>query len=206
MSILSPSCFPVCGHHLSPRIAIVFSLLSSLRNSSMSHPSKISSSPLMHSVPPCIFHIILPCDSYSLLLSHTDTHFFVATLSSSRLLVDYISFFFLVGPGPLHKITVSFFSRSPFWPCRHVFIPISSLDPPHMRGGAQNNKNGDLGKISSRVFMGAHRPAFALSSSSPRKPALQIIRGLCYLTCYRLGYKLVWGWSVLLLPGYLCGG
>ena len=28
--ILSPSCFAVCGHHLSPRIAIVFSLLSSL--------------------------------------------------------------------------------------------------------------------------------------------------------------------------------
>ena len=26
--ILSPSCFAVCGHHLSPRIAIVFSLLS----------------------------------------------------------------------------------------------------------------------------------------------------------------------------------
>ena len=28
-SILSPSCFAVCGHHLSPRIAIAFSLLSS---------------------------------------------------------------------------------------------------------------------------------------------------------------------------------
>ena len=28
--ILSPSCFAVCGHHLSPWIAIVFSLLSSL--------------------------------------------------------------------------------------------------------------------------------------------------------------------------------
>ena len=37
--ILSPSCFAVCGHHLSPRIAIVFSLLSSLPNSSMRQPS-----------------------------------------------------------------------------------------------------------------------------------------------------------------------
>ena len=25
--ILSPSCFAVCGHHLSPKIALVFSLL-----------------------------------------------------------------------------------------------------------------------------------------------------------------------------------
>ena len=35
--ILSPSRFAVCGHHLSPRIAIVFSLLTSLPNSSMSY-------------------------------------------------------------------------------------------------------------------------------------------------------------------------
>ena len=36
---VSPSCFAACGHHLSPRIAIVFSLLSCLTNSSMSHSS-----------------------------------------------------------------------------------------------------------------------------------------------------------------------
>ena len=36
---LSPACFAVCGHHLSPRIAIVFSLLSNLPNSCMSHTS-----------------------------------------------------------------------------------------------------------------------------------------------------------------------
>ena len=35
--VLSPSCEAVCGHHLSPRTAIVFSLLSSVSNSSMSH-------------------------------------------------------------------------------------------------------------------------------------------------------------------------
>ena len=34
---LSPSCFAFCDHHLSPRIAIVFSLLCSVPNFSMSH-------------------------------------------------------------------------------------------------------------------------------------------------------------------------
>ena len=44
--ILSPSCFAACCHHLSPRIAIFFSLLSGLPNSFMSHSSNflISSS------------------------------------------------------------------------------------------------------------------------------------------------------------------
>ena len=38
---LSPSCFAVCSHHQSPRIAIVFSLpsINSVPNFSMSHPS-----------------------------------------------------------------------------------------------------------------------------------------------------------------------
>ena len=37
--ILSSSCFAAFGHHLSPRIAIVFSLLAIVPNSSMSHSS-----------------------------------------------------------------------------------------------------------------------------------------------------------------------
>ena len=37
LACLIPSCFAVCGHHLSPRIAIVLSLLSSVPNFSMSH-------------------------------------------------------------------------------------------------------------------------------------------------------------------------
>ena len=36
-SLLSPSCFAVCGRHRSPRIAIVFSQLSSEPNCSMPH-------------------------------------------------------------------------------------------------------------------------------------------------------------------------
>ena len=49
---LSPSCGTVCGHYPSPRIAIVFSLPSSLPNASMSHTSNflISSPPLTHTV------------------------------------------------------------------------------------------------------------------------------------------------------------
>ena len=48
--LLSPSCFAVCGHHLYPRIEIVFSLLSSLPNSSMSNSSNflVSSSNTSH--------------------------------------------------------------------------------------------------------------------------------------------------------------
>ena len=37
--ILSPCCFAFCGHHLSARIVVVFSLLSSVPNFAMSHSS-----------------------------------------------------------------------------------------------------------------------------------------------------------------------
>ena len=37
--MLSPCCFAVCGHHLTPRIAIFFSLLCSAPNFSMPHSS-----------------------------------------------------------------------------------------------------------------------------------------------------------------------
>ena len=40
--ILFPSCFAVCGHHVSPRIAIVFSLLPGLPNVSTSHSSNFT--------------------------------------------------------------------------------------------------------------------------------------------------------------------
>ena len=94
LPILSPSCFAVCGHHLSPRTAIVFSLLSSVPNFSMSHVT---------SVPPCIFHIIRLCGFYSLLLCHKG--------ASVHLLPPldywYTSFFFLAVPGPLHEIVIS---------------------------------------------------------------------------------------------------
>ena len=46
--ILSPSRFAVCGHHISPRIAIVFSLLSNLPNSSMSRSCNFLISPTIY--------------------------------------------------------------------------------------------------------------------------------------------------------------
>ena len=82
--ILSPSCFAVCGH-LSPRIAIVYSLLSSLSNSSMSHTSNflISStgfqSSLYISHPPTMYVLL------SIVVPHGQIY--VAT-STSRLLVS----------------------------------------------------------------------------------------------------------------------
>ena len=89
-----------------PRIAIVFSLL--LPNSFTSRSSN-SSFPLTHPVPPCVFHIILLCESFSLLWCHTGTYV------HPRPPPDYcfVSFFFLVGPGPILEIPVSAFLRSP---------------------------------------------------------------------------------------------
>ena len=93
--IQSPSCFAVCGHHLSPRIAIVFSLLSRLPNSSMSHTSN--------------FLISSNASRSSLYISHSPTmrvllcivvqhgHIFIATPSSSGRLVYLVNLFLLSG-------------------------------------------------------------------------------------------------------------
>ena len=80
--ILSLTCFAVCGHHLSPRIAIVFSLLSSLPNSSVSHSSTsiISASNASRSS----LYISL-CESYFIVVPHGNIC--VATFSFSRLLL-----------------------------------------------------------------------------------------------------------------------
>ena len=74
--ILSPSCFAVCGHHLSPRIK--------------------------HAVPPCIFHILPQivgeCEFYSTALPQG--HICASSSSSPRVLV-YL--FFLAGPDTYTK-------------------------------------------------------------------------------------------------------
>ena len=108
MLILSPSCFAVCGHHLSPRIAIVFSLLCSLPNSSMLHPSNFvisssnaSRSSLYISRPPTLWVLL------SVVVPHG--HIFAATSSPSRLLA-YL--FLLSGRSrPSTRIAVSAFSE-----------------------------------------------------------------------------------------------
>ena len=97
--------FAVCGHHLSPRIAIVLSLLSSLPNSCMSHPSNflISSTNTFRSSL-YISHYPFIRVLLSIVVPHG--HMCTSTSSSSRLLV-YL--FCLVGPGPLHEIAISAF-------------------------------------------------------------------------------------------------
>ena len=58
--ILSPSCSTVCAHHLSPTIAIVFSLFSSVPK--LVHATLIYFPHLStHPVPPCTFHILPLC-------------------------------------------------------------------------------------------------------------------------------------------------
>ena len=63
--ILSPSCLAVSGHPLSPRVAIVFPLLSSPPNASMSHNFVWSLHPpsLAHPISPCRVYILLLCES-----------------------------------------------------------------------------------------------------------------------------------------------
>ena len=77
MIILSPTCFAVCGHHPHPRIAIVFSLLSSLINSFMAHASNFlipssnaSSSSLCISHPPTMSPILYRCGTRAHVRSH----------------------------------------------------------------------------------------------------------------------------------------
>ena len=104
--ILSPSCFAACCHFLSPRITIVFSLVSTVVyqlppcHICLYAPSLLST----HPVPPCTFHIILLCEFYSLL--------FYQTGASVHLLPPppgswYTSFIILAGPGHLHQIAVA---------------------------------------------------------------------------------------------------
>ena len=64
-----------------------------------------------HHLSPCIFHILLLCESYSLLSCHTGT---LCASTHPHPPPDYwyiCSGFGLVGPGPLHEIEISVFSR-----------------------------------------------------------------------------------------------
>ena len=84
-----------------------------------------TSSPLTHPVPPCIFHILPQCEFYSTALPQGP----ICTSSSSfsRLL----AYLFLSGRSrsPARNRSFSFFAYS-IGPCKYVFIPISSLNPP----------------------------------------------------------------------------
>ena len=107
---LSPSVFEVCGHNPSPRIAIVLSLHSSLRTSSMPRTSNFLTSSSNASRSSKFIKHFLPCESYSISLCHTGTY-----LKPRPPPPDYwnIFFFCLVRPIPLHQTEASAFSPSP---------------------------------------------------------------------------------------------
>ena len=93
----------VCAHNLSPRIAIVFSLLSSVLIFSLHRYNiRLFSSSPTHPVPRCTFHVLPQCELCSLLLCHKGTS---VHLSPPPPPPDYwhTPFFFLAGPGPLHE-------------------------------------------------------------------------------------------------------
>ena len=108
--MLSPSCFIICGHHLSPRMSNVFSLQSSVSIFSMSQPSTFAHLPLYHMPLLLVYFIFSHYASSTLLLCHQGTS---VHLLPPPLEYWYTSFSFLAGPGPIHEIAVSAFSRSP---------------------------------------------------------------------------------------------
>ena len=105
--IFRPCCFAVCGHHLSPRITIVFSLLSSVPNVSMSHSSIFI---ISWHIPYLLVHFTW---SHYVSLLYYFCHRGTSVHLPPPLDYRYISLFFPPAPGPLHKIEVSAFSRSP---------------------------------------------------------------------------------------------
>ena len=72
------------------------------------HIRLLSSSLLTHPIPPCIFHILPLCEFCS-----TVCHKGTSVLFPPPPDYWHTSFVCLAGPGPLHEIAVSAFSRSP---------------------------------------------------------------------------------------------
>ena len=122
MLVLSPCCFAACGHHLSPRMAIVFSLLSSVPTYSMSSSSTspIFSGNTSHS---SLYNSHSPSNttwyvSSTLYYFATRAHLCIYCLLLPATGIPWcqvpgISFFFLASPGRLHQIAVSAILRSP---------------------------------------------------------------------------------------------
>ena len=98
MLILCLFCFAVCGHHLSLRIAIVFSLLSSVPNFSMTH-SPISLI-CRKAFRPLLVHFAFPrYISSTLMLCHKG-----ASVNLLPRPTEYCYNYLFAGPGPLHEI------------------------------------------------------------------------------------------------------
>ena len=105
-------CFAACGHHLSPRVAIVLSLPSTAVVDQIPpcHIRPFPSSPLLaHPVPPYTLHIF---DYVTIHCFATRTHLLCIYFLLLASINSHTSFF-LAGPGHLHEIAVSAFSSSP---------------------------------------------------------------------------------------------
>ena len=120
--VLCTSCFAACGHHLSPRISIVFSVL--LYQTSPCHILQFSVCPSQkHPVPPRAFHILPLCELYSIGLAQR--HICASTCSSSRLLV-YLVFFSGRSRSPTQNRSFSVFVKS-IGPCiQFLSLPLRS--------------------------------------------------------------------------------
>ena len=121
----SPSCFAVCGYHLSPRIALVFSLLSGVPNFSMPHSSLIL--------------ISYRTSRSSLYVSHSPTMRVILYCFTTR---AHLCIFFLPSitgvplssswqiQVPYTKSQLRRFCVESIEPCNYFFIPMSSLNSP----------------------------------------------------------------------------
>ena len=127
----------VCAHRLSPRIAIVFSLLSSAPKLLHFAFVYFPHVPLQYIPFLLLYFTLSKYVSSTLLLSHKG--------ASVRLLppldywyISYIFSFFLAGPGPLHEIAVPAFSRTPlgranrFHSCFFSQPPVNLFSVPHL--------------------------------------------------------------------------
>ena len=116
--------------HLSPSRAIVFSLLSGVLNSSASRFVYFPHL-LFQKIPFLLDHFTfsyIPCEFYSITLPHG--HICPSTSSSSRLLVH------LVPTSSFWQVQVINTQSKSVGPCKYVFIPIPSLNPPYLPTGS----------------------------------------------------------------------
>ena len=127
MLILSPSCFAACGHHLSPRTAIVFSRsINSVPK--LLHVTLVYFPHLFQHTPFFLLYIshhsILVCEFYSLLLCHTGTSVHLSVLLLPATGIPTF-FFVLAGPGPLPYNTITLGDKIAH-PLGRISDPVSS--------------------------------------------------------------------------------
>ena len=130
MLTLSPFSLAVCGHHLSPSIAIVFSLLSNMPNFSLLHPSifHTSSSNTMRS----FLHSSHSLTVWVLLMSALATRKTCAPTSPFTRLGIHISSY-LADPGPPYTKTQFQRFRAFHWAMqKYVLIIISYFNYPYI--------------------------------------------------------------------------